>query len=105
MMEKATITRLSKTFEEYANHKDGVEFWYARDLQILLGYDKWENFARVIEKAKDSCRNSKFEVQDHFPEVRKLVELGSSAKREVEDLILTRYACYLIAQNGDPRKE
>ena len=104
-MEKQLIVKLHKTFENCAHEKDGVEFWYARDLQVLLGYDKWENFAKVIEKAKESCKNSNVDIDDHFPDVRKMVDIGSGAQRELNDIALTRYACYLIAQNGDPRKE
>jgi DNA-damage-inducible protein D len=104
-MEKQLILRLTKTFEDFAHEKDGIEFWFARELQTLLGYDKWENFLKVIEKARESCKNSGFEVNDHFPDVKKKVLIGSDAEREIEDFMLTRYACYLIAQNGDPRKE
>lgn len=104
-MEKQLITKLTKNFEDYAHQEDGVEFWFARDLQQLLGYDKWENFFNAIEKAKEACNNSGQDLLDHFPEVRKLVKIGSETEREIKDFKLTRYACYLIAQNGDPRKE
>ena len=89
-MEKQIITKLTKNFEEYAYEKEGVEFWFARDLQLLLGYSKWENFVKVIEKAKESCKNADQNIEDHFPEVRKKVELGSGAEREIDDLMLTR---------------
>ncbi len=104
-MDKNIIARLQKTFEEHAREAEGVEFWLARDLQILLGYVEWRKFQGVIEKAKESCKNSGHNPADHFVEAAKKVGLGSGAEREIEDLLLTRYACYLIAQNGDPRKE
>ena len=104
-MDKSIITKLQKTFEEYAHKKDGVEFWYARELQVLLGYDRWENFFNAIEKAKVSCTTSGNVVNDHFRDVTKMVGIGSRTTRDVADTVLTRYACYLIAQNGDPRKE
>jgi len=83
----------------------GNEFWYARDLQKVLGYTKWENFSKTIDRAKLACKNSGFLVGNHFPDVRKMVEIGSGAMRPSIDYKLSRYACYLIVQNGDPRKE
>ena len=83
----------------------GQEFWYARELQIALEYSKWENFKKVIDKAIESCANSGIETWDHFAEVRKMVPIGSGAERELEDYELSRHACYLIVQNGDPRKK
>ena len=104
-MENQLVTKLVKNFEDYVHEKDGMEFWFARDLQNLLGYDKWENFSKIIQKAKEACKNSGQNVLDHFPDVRKMVLIGSNTEREIEDIILTRYACYLIAQNGDSRKD
>ncbi len=104
-MKKEIISRLRSSFEDHANEKDGVEFWFARDLQILLDYEEWRNFVNVIEKAKIACKNSGQSVEDHFVDTNKKVKIGSEAEREIDDIMLTRYACYLIAQNGDPRKE
>jgi len=104
-MKKDTVTKLTKNFEDYVCEEDGVEFWLARDLQKLLGYNKWENFANVIDKAKEACKNSKFDILDHFPEVRKTISMPKGATKDISDYMLTRYACYLIAQNGDSRKE
>ncbi len=106
-MKKEIVVKLHSDFENMmqTEEEDGAEFWLARDLQKLLGYARWENFAKVIEKAKTSCLNSGYEIEDHFLDVTKMVELGSNASREISDVALTRYACYLIAQNGDPSKD
>ncbi|MEW5758768.1 MAG: DNA damage-inducible protein D [Candidatus Omnitrophota bacterium] len=104
-MEKELIVKLNKTFEESVYTQNSVEYWMARDLQKLLDYTDWRNFSQVIGKAKTACFKSKQSIDDHFVNVNKMVKLGSGSERQVDDIMLTRYACYLIAQNGDPKKE
>jgi len=104
-MKTEIIVKLNKTFEESVYSHNGVEYWMARDLQTLLDYTEWRNFVLVIDKAKTACSKSRQSITDHFVDVNKMVNLGSGSKRQVDDIMLTRYACYLIAQNGDPRKE
>ena len=105
-MKTEIVQSLTDTFEAHAQQaENGIEFWLARDLQHLLGYDEWRNFATVISKARTACEVSAQAILDHFVDVNKMVDLGSGSQREVDDIMLTRYACYLIAQNGDPRKQ
>lgn len=105
-MQKDIVNSLTENFEAHAQQTDnGIEYWLARDLQHLLGYTEWRNFNAVITKAKTACEVSNHNIADHFVDVTKMVDLGSGSQREVDDIMLTRYACYLIAQNGDPRKQ
>jgi len=104
-MQKKQIIKLHGNFEDYRHEKNGVEYWFARDLQKLLGYKEWRNFEKVINKAKESCKNSKQQPSDHFVDVNKTIKMPKGAEKEISDIMLTRYACYLIAQNGDPRKD
>jgi len=103
-MKAHLIRELTNSFESAAQHSADVEFWLGRDLQKLLGYAEWRNFSLVIDKAKTASQNAGQEISDHFVDVNKMIELPKGATREIEDIALTRYACYLIAQNGDPKK-
>lgn len=107
IMKKEVIERLHAQFEQIAQQdpSTGIEFWLARELQTLLGYRQWRTFAAVIDKAITSCQKASYEPEDHFARVRKMVSVGSGAERKIDDIALTRYACYLIAQNGDPSKD
>lgn len=104
-MKSDEIKNLFSRFEDAASDLEGVECWSARDLQHLLGYSKWENFEKVIQKAKDACVNAGEEMDYHFPDVRKTIPMPKGAEKQIDDILLTRYACYLIAQNGDSKKE
>ena len=105
-MKKETISKLNKTFEESAYEQDGIEYWLARELQELLDYTQWRNFLNVIEKAKTACKTSGNEISVHFADVSKTIPMPKGAEKQIDDIMLIRYACYLIAQNGgDPKKE
>ncbi len=104
MFKKEQITELLNKFEGASREFYGAECWSARDLRLILGYSSWQSFQRVIDRAKESCRAIGEDIQNHFADVVRDVELGNAAERSVQDIALTRYACYLIAQNGDASK-
>ena len=106
-MDKKRVGQIKEQFDLviHSDENANIEFWYARELMSLLGYERWNNFDKAVSRAMDSCESGGIEVSDHFREVAKVVPLGSGSQRKIKDYMLTRYACYLIAQNGDPKKE
>ena len=106
-MDKKRVSQIKENFDLIIHRVEdtAIEFWYARDLMPLLGYDRWENFDKAVTRAMESCETSGITASDHFREVTKMITAGKGAQRQVKDYMLTRYACYLIAQNGDPKKE
>ena len=106
-MDKMQIVKIKENFDDTIHNvpNSDVEFWYARELMPLLGYERWENFEKAIKRSMDSCETAGITVPDHFREVTKMIMAGKGAQRAVKDYMLTRYACYLIAQNGDVKKE
>lgn len=106
-MNKELIISMKTTFDNLVHYDEeiGIEYWYAREIQTALGYVRWENFDTAIKRAQTACKTAKIHVSDHFRDVTKMVTLGSGSTRNISDMKLTRYACYLIAQNGDPRKD